>query len=276
MAIVSTMVHTVLLARIISLQYMKVDNIVAGTMQFGRCSLMAKFDVQNAYRIVPVHLKNRRLLGMKWHGDFYVDMVLPFGIRSAPYIFTCTADLVEWIAKENYDVNFLMHYLDDFYTLGPPGSSICQHNLDKSIDYFSKLAIPLHPNKLEGMSMCMTVPGIELDSINLQAHLPKDKFDGTTALLEEGSHKCFCKWKGLESNRTRSTPMQGRTPWSLSWRCMINLLCAFCRDDHPTIINNNNNNEKDVYSVSDTGDSEKYQSQVPPRLKSAKAPTHDK
>jgi len=57
---------------------------------------------------------------------------------------------------------------------------------------------------------------------------------------------------------------------------MINLLCAFCRDDHPTIINNNNNNEKDVYSVSDRGDSEKYQSQVPPRLKSAKAPTHDK
>lgn len=170
-----------------------------------------------------------------------------------------------------------MNYLDDFHTLGPPGSSICQHNLDKSIDYFSKLAIPLHPNELEGTSICMTVPAIELDSINLQAHLPKDKFDGTTALLEEGSHKCFCKWKGLESNRTRSTSMQGRTPWSLSWCSMINLLCAFCRDDHPTTINNNNNNnEKDVYSVSDTGDSEKNQSQVPPRLKSAKAPTHDK
>lgn len=132
---------------------MKVDNIIADTMQFGRCSLMAKFDVQNAYCIVLVHLKNRRLLGMKWHGDFYVDMVLPFGIRSAPYIFTCTANSVEWIAKENYDVNVLMHYLDDFYTLGPPGSSICQHNLDKSIDYFSKLAIPLHPNKLEGTSI---------------------------------------------------------------------------------------------------------------------------
>ena len=48
-----------------SLQYMKVDDIIAGTMQLGRGSLMAKFDVQNAYRIVPVHPADRQLLGMK-------------------------------------------------------------------------------------------------------------------------------------------------------------------------------------------------------------------
>ena len=76
-----------------SLLYIKVDDIIAGIMRLGRGSLMAKFDVQNAYRIVPVH--------MKWRGAFYVDMVLPFGVRSAPYIFTCIADLVEWVAKQN-------------------------------------------------------------------------------------------------------------------------------------------------------------------------------
>ena len=75
-----------------SLQYMKVDDIIAGIMRLGRGSLMAKFDVQNAYRIVPVHTEDRQLLGMKWRGAFYVDMVLPFGVRSAPYIFTCIVD----------------------------------------------------------------------------------------------------------------------------------------------------------------------------------------
>ena len=35
-----------------SLQYMKVDDIIAGIMSLGRGSLMAKFDVRNAYRIV--------------------------------------------------------------------------------------------------------------------------------------------------------------------------------------------------------------------------------
>ena len=64
-----------------SLQYMKVDDIMAGIMRLGLGSLMAKFDVQNAYCIVPVHTDNRQLLGMKWRGAFYVDMVLPFGVK---------------------------------------------------------------------------------------------------------------------------------------------------------------------------------------------------
>ena len=103
---------------------------------------MAKFDVQNAYHIVPIHTEDRPLLGMKWRGAFYVDMVLPFGVRSAPYIFTCIANLVEWVAKQNYDVTFLMHYLDDFHTLGPPSSSVCQHNLDSLLTVFLSSASP--------------------------------------------------------------------------------------------------------------------------------------
>ena len=221
-----------------SLQYMKVDDIMAGIMQLGRGTLMAKFDVQSAYRIVPIHPEDRPLLCMKWQGAYYVDMVLPFGVRSAPYIFTCIADLVEWIAKQNYNVSFLMHYLDDFHTLGPPGSLACQRNLDNSIHCFSQLGIPLHPEKFEGPCTCMTVLGIELDSVLLQARLPKDKFDNTTALLEQWSHKRSCKRKDLESlighlqHACKVVP-QGRS----FLRRMINLLCAFRREDHPIRLN---------------------------------------
>ena len=155
-----------------SLQYMKVDDIIVSIMRLERSSLMAKFEVQNAYRIVPADREDRQLLGMEWRGAFYVDKVLPFGVRSDPYIFTCIADLVEWVAKQNCDVTFLMHYLDDFHTIGPPGSSVCQHNVDRSIDCFFKLSIPLHPHKLEGPSTCLTILGIELDFLNLLARLP--------------------------------------------------------------------------------------------------------
>ena len=64
-----------------SLQYMKADDIIAAIMRMERGSLMAKFDVQNAYRVVPVHTEDHRLLGMKWRGAFYVDMVLAFGVK---------------------------------------------------------------------------------------------------------------------------------------------------------------------------------------------------
>lgn len=129
---------------------------------------MVKFDVQNGYRIIAVHPEDCPLFGMKWQGTYFVDTVLPFGIRSAPYIFTCIADLVEWITKQNYNVSFLMHYLDDFRTIGSPGSSICQHSLDNPSYCFSKLGIPLHPDKFKGPSTCLTVNGIELDSLLFQ------------------------------------------------------------------------------------------------------------
>lgn len=63
---------------------MKVDDIIAGIMSLGRGTLLAKFDVESAYRIIPVHRDDRYLLGMQWHGNYFVDMALPFGLRSVP------------------------------------------------------------------------------------------------------------------------------------------------------------------------------------------------
>ena len=58
---------------------------------------MAKFDVEEAYRNIAVHPDDRFLLGMKWRGVYFVDLALPFGLRSAPFIFNSIADMVEWI-----------------------------------------------------------------------------------------------------------------------------------------------------------------------------------
>ena len=89
-------------------------------MSYGRGALIAKFDVESAYRNVSVHSGDRYLLGMKWWGNYFIDLALPFGLRSAPFIFSSITDLLEWILKHNYGVDFLLHYLDDFDTLGPP------------------------------------------------------------------------------------------------------------------------------------------------------------
>ena len=61
----------------------------------GRGAVLAKLDVKAAYRLIPVHPDNRRLLGFEWQGSHYVDGMLPFGLRSAPIIFTAVADAME-------------------------------------------------------------------------------------------------------------------------------------------------------------------------------------
>ena len=45
-----------------SVQYMKLDDIIAAFMSFGRGTSPAKFDKESAYRIVPVHPDDRYLL----------------------------------------------------------------------------------------------------------------------------------------------------------------------------------------------------------------------
>ena len=193
---------------------------------------MTKFDVESAYRNVAVHTKKLELLGMKCQDKYFVDMVLPFGLRSAPFIFSSIADLLKWILRHNYGIDFLQHYLDDFHTLGPPNSPVCQRNLDTCIRSFDEWGIPLHPDKFEGPSTCLTVLGIELDTIKLQARLPQDKFQRIYSLLEVWSQKKYCKRKELESpignlQHAFKVAPRGRT----SLRRMINLLVAFFQDD---------------------------------------------
>ena len=61
---------------------------------------LAKINIKNACRIVPVHPEDNLLLGMVWDGGLYVDVVLPFGLRSAPKVFTALADALEWVIKK--------------------------------------------------------------------------------------------------------------------------------------------------------------------------------
>lgn len=110
---------------------------------------------------------DRYLLDMKWQGNYFIDMALPFELCSAPFIFSSVADLLGWILRHIYSLDFLLHYLDDFYTLGPPNSPFCQNNLDTCLRLFKDWCIPLHPDKLEGPSTSLIVFGIELDSLTL-------------------------------------------------------------------------------------------------------------
>ena len=80
--------------------------------------------------------------------------------------------------------------------------------------------------------------GIELDTIKLQARLPKDKFDVIASLLAFWSNKRHCTRKELESlighlQHACKVIHQGRT----FLRRMINLLTAFRREDHPIRLN---------------------------------------
>ena len=62
------------------------DQGICSVSQFCAGALMAKFDVESAYRNVLIHPSDRYLLGTKWRNHYYIDLTLPFGLFSAPFI----------------------------------------------------------------------------------------------------------------------------------------------------------------------------------------------
>lgn len=68
---------------------------------------------------VPVHPDDRWLLGIVWEDQLFVGTALPFGLRSAPIIFSAVADGLEFMIRQA-GVSDVGHYLDDFILVGPP------------------------------------------------------------------------------------------------------------------------------------------------------------
>ena len=129
-----------------SMQYASVDDAIHMIMQAGQGCQLAKIDIEHAYRNILVHTDDRPLLAMEWQNDLYIDTVLPFGLRSAPKIFSAVADALEWILR-HYGVSFILHYLDNFLTMGRAGTSECQKNLDLILEICRFLGLPLKLEK---------------------------------------------------------------------------------------------------------------------------------
>lgn len=72
---------------------------------------MFKFDLKSGYHHIDICAAQQTFLGFSWNNIFYVFTVLPFGLSSAPYIFTkCLRPMVRYWRQSG--VNIVL-YLDD-------------------------------------------------------------------------------------------------------------------------------------------------------------------
>lgn len=125
---------------------------------------------------------------MFWNRQYYFDKVLPFGLRSAPYIFNQLSDAIEWILLNECAISFVCHILDDFLIVEPlcptpPFDSICRARLSSMILSFKNLNVPISAAKTEGPSRALQFMGIILDPGRMEARLPEDKVERMKSAL---------------------------------------------------------------------------------------------
>ncbi|XP_041958640.1 uncharacterized protein LOC121717981 [Alosa sapidissima] len=156
-----------------SLHYASVDNAICLIKIAGRGALLAKADITDAFKVMPIHPADWPLFCVKWQSNFYFAVRLTFGCRSSPHIFNCLSEALCRILLNVCRLPFVLHLLDDFLLIDfPAGSS---SGLDVLRAVFLELGVPLSAEKTLGPVHSLEFLGIILDSVAMRASLPGEK-----------------------------------------------------------------------------------------------------
>ena len=90
-----------------TLTYSNISEAVSGIQHFGKNSLVIKRDFEKAFRYISISPLDTPLLGFHWKNRYYAEQFLPFGLRTAPYIFNLFAEAFHWILKGLLERNSL-------------------------------------------------------------------------------------------------------------------------------------------------------------------------
>ena len=154
-------------------KYKSTDD-VCDLMQQG--AYMASVDVASAYRSISVHPSDWDFQGLRWIIDqepcFLRDTRLCFGLRCAPYIFTCISDfIVRAMRRRGYAV---VNYLDDFWLQGATFET-CQVAQLELISLLGNLGFFVSWKKCSSPATKVRYLGMLFDSDNMTISLPQDK-----------------------------------------------------------------------------------------------------
>src|SRR5947207_345982 len=148
----------------------------------GKGCILVKRDLKSAFRYVPVSPFDQWLLMYEWDGRIYVELFLPFGLRTAPIIFNLFSEAIHWIMQlKGYDI---CHYIDDFLLVLTPEPEKVQVAANDFSETCETMGFAIEQRKnIEGTLVDFL--GLEIDTTVMEARLPPDKHKRALALVTD-------------------------------------------------------------------------------------------
>ena len=148
-----------------------------GRTLFEQCAYGGTIDVSQAYHHVEMHESAQPYLGFEWGGTFYKFIVLPFGISTAPRIFSMV--MGHCVRFLRYKGASLISWLDDLIFAHATGRGAVQmaQLIIRILENFGWL---IHPTKCVGTSAAIQTFVALGTQINLAAQtysVTADKLD---------------------------------------------------------------------------------------------------
>ena len=163
------------------LEYVTFDEAIDTILRIRKGAILVKRDLADAFRHILIAISDYWLLGFYWDDLYWIDCFLPFGLRTAPFIFDLFAKGLHWILVAKLGWAIVLHYLDDFFAVLSP-----QADYELYAQQFSLVCsdLGLSINTLKDVASTVAVfLGIEMDSNLMEARLPADKLARTRSLM---------------------------------------------------------------------------------------------
>lgn len=181
-----------------SVQYASVDDAVSLILQTGMGSYMAKTDVKDAFRLLPISPQDYHLLGLHFDGLLYFDRCLPMGCSLSCNYFECFSTALQWIAKTYFGISMMTHILDDFFFVSSSREGALK-DLQSFLSLCNYLGVPLAQDKTVGPEQTLSFLGIELDTAHMCMRLPRDKVEKCQLMVNEALGKNKITLRALQS-----------------------------------------------------------------------------
>ena len=181
-----------------TVQYQTIENAIAHIRALWQGCFMAKTDIAEAFRIIPVLPAQYQLFGLCWRGQYYYDKCLAMGCSSSCQIFERLSSALQWIATHKLDIQYISHVLGDFIILNNAYDS-CKAQLQQFLHMCADIGVPMAEEKTFLPTQVLSFWGYELDSVKMEVRLPSDKLEKCLSLIQEFLTKPKFTLKTLQS-----------------------------------------------------------------------------
>jgi len=164
--------------------YASIANAISLINRFPNPAFLAKTDISEAFRLIPLRPSDYMLTGFKWKDSYYYDKCLPMGASSSCKIFERVSDSLIYIMRSCFNMPNIVKVLDDFLFIAPSEAE-CRKYLFTFQSLCEKLKIPLASHKTVMPTTRLTFLGIELDTVTRLARLPAEKLSKCRSMIYE-------------------------------------------------------------------------------------------
>lgn len=156
-------------------KYASFDEAVEIVQELGQGCLLAKSDIKNAFRLIPIAAQDFDQLGFYFNNKYYFDKSLPFGCSISCSTFDKFSTFLEFAVRRRSAVGKLLHYLDDFLFGGPKGTNDCKIIMGHFEICMAELGVPIAREKTVGPTTVICFLGLELDTLKMEVRIPIGK-----------------------------------------------------------------------------------------------------